>query len=545
MHNNQKINYSFSKSRTGEIVPIICSPQGDNPLHSMIDPVREAQRIISSVAQEGFFIILGLGGGFIAKAALEQTEAQITVIDFDKNSINQLFANSDYSILLKNYRFNLLLDPSFEDIKAFIIEHYKPALYGGIKTIPLRARIEQNKTLFDSVISTIQEAIELVSGDYSVQAHFGKRMFSNIIRNLYKSGNFNLCSKNDKNILPGNKDIDNAAIVAAGPSLDIQLPYLQEFKKNGGVIICTDTSFPVLIHAKITPDIIVSIDCQFIGYYHFINLNLHYPVDIPIILDITSPPVLSGFTSKPFFFSGGHPLTRYISRTWKPIPFLDTSGGNVTYACLSVAEYLGARHITLFGADFSYIKSRSYARGTYIYPYFNNRQNRFSPLEGLFSKFLYRTPFFPTAEDKKKNYYETSSLRFYRKKFEEKASRMSAEIICAKGLGAPVVISKIQKAEKKEQETIAKEQSLVCSGNEFLKQYRDDIFSLPKINDKENYIKKLNPKELQIFTTLLPYMAAIKKRNPELTQIEIIEEVKRAGIAEIDNLLNRNSIILP
>jgi hypothetical protein len=65
-------------------------------------------------------------------------------------------------------------------------------------------------------------------------------------------------------------------------------------------------------------------------------------------------------------------------------------------------------------------------------------------MEALFSTFLYRSPFLPPENEgnQKQNYYETSSLRFYRKKLEEKASMIDAQIFCAKGLGAPVNLYK-------------------------------------------------------------------------------------------------------
>ncbi|MDR2541987.1 MAG: DUF115 domain-containing protein [Treponema sp.] len=533
-HLNSKNMYVFSKSRTGEIVPALI--QGNKPLHSMIDPKREAQRIVSEIRQDSFVICLGLGGGFIPQAVLEHSNAHVCVIDFDKDSINELFANKNYTELLKNERFSLLVDPSCEEIKTFILEQYKPALFGHLKTIPLRTRIDINIPLFDSAISSIKEAIEIVSRDYSVQAHFGKRMFSNIIRNVV--------TMNNNFFYKENMNIHKAAIVAAGPSLNTQLPLVAKLKQDGVIIISTDTALPVLAHNKIKPDIIVSIDCQHIGFRHFACTNeRHLLKNIPIVFDITSPPVLIGFTTRPVFFSSGHPLARYIANNWKPLPFLDMSGVNVTYACLSLAEYLKIQHITFFGADFSYIKSESYARGTYMYPYFEKKQTRLLPLESQFSKFLYRTPFLPPEDSNanNKNYYETSTLRNYRKKLEEKISQMPAEFVCTKGLGAAVSINKEQIIENNR--PLGFEQLSInpapknLSASEFLERYRDDIAALPPAGERENYFKRLNTKQIQIFTTLLPYMAWVRKRNPELNSRDLLEKTKHHCTAEINAVL--------
>jgi len=532
--------YTFSQSRSGEIVPsIVTAPGNSRPLHSLIDPKREAERLVSTIPQDtGFVIFLGLGGGFAPQSALENTAAQIVVIDFDKDGVQELLSAKDYSPLLNNGRFSLLTDFLFDEIKNFILANYNPALHGGIKVIPLRTRIEHDLEKFNKAAAVIQETIEAASADFSVQAHFGLRWFSNIIRNIKNASAPDSAVASVAGAASAvtssagetfhSKKIKDAAIVAAGPSLDGQINALAECKSRGVFIISSDTAMPVLLHNGIEPDAVVSIDCQHISHYHFFGCNIR---NIPLILDIASPPLLSRFSGLPVFFSGGHPLALYISRYWRPLPLLDTSGGNVTYACLSLAEYLGSSNITFFGADFSYIRSQSYARGTYINPYFERKQNRFYPLEALSSAFLYRAPFLP-SENENQIYYETQSLRFYRQKLEEKAAMMSAKINVFPGEGAPINLNnKMAHNVVKTNPVTAAPGNQQKSGIEFLEQYRNDIATLPA--------NGLNEKEKQVFTTLLPTAAALKHRNMgvNLSTAELVEETKRYCIGQIDKAL--------
>jgi hypothetical protein len=511
--------YTFSESRSGEIVPsIVIAPGNSKPLHSLIDPKREAERLVSTIPQDtGFVIFLGLGGGFAPQAALYNTDAQVVVIDFDKNGVKELLSAINYEPLLNNGRFSLLTDFTLDEIKAFILANYNPALYGGIKVIPLRTRTEHDFEKFNKAAAVIQEAIEAASADFSVQAHFGFRWFSNIIRNIKNAETASQTFHAKK--------IKEAAVIAAGPSLDGQITALTEFKSRGVFIICSDTALPVLLHKGVEPDAVVSIDCQHISHYHFFGCNIQ---NIPLILDIASPPLLSRFSTLPVFFSGGHPLALYISRYWRALPLLDTSGGNVTYACLSLAENLCAEKITLFGADFSYIRSQSYARGTYINPYFERKQNRFHPLEALSSAFLYRAPFLP-PESENQVYRETQSLRFYRQKLEEKASTMNTQIYAFPGKGAPINLSnKIAHNAVKTNPVTSAPENRRKSGIEFLEQYRGEIAALPADG--------LNEKERQIFTTLLPAAAALKHRNLGTKTADLIEETKSYCIGQIDKI---------
>ena len=532
--------YRFLQSKSGEIVPAMVNGSGASlPLHSTVDPKREAQRLVSTIIDEDggeFITILGLGGGFAPQAALERGAAGVLVIDFDIDGIAELLCSKDYTGLLNDSRFTLLADPSADEIKNFILEQYRPALCSGIRTIPLRARTEKDTASFNAAADAIGSAVKNIAADYSVQAHFGGRWFSNIINNLKAAE-----EQGGKGNGEWGAGSGEAAIVAAGPSLDLQIPALADCKLRKVFIISSDTALPALLHRGIEPDAVVSIDCQHISYYHFFGCNSGGSMrNIPLFLDIASPPLLSRLSFSPHFFCSGHPLALYISQNWRPFPHLDVSGGNVTYACLSLAESLGVQRITLFGADFSYVRSRTYARGTYIYPFFEKKQNRFSPMEAMLSAFLYRNPFLDQGSGIGKStkespaYRETAQLRYYREMLEKKASRMEAHIIAAEGQGAPIILAckKTRNAGCGTPAPFAAGKAGI-SCREFLEQYRNDIAALPAASGKTNYFQSLSAENKRVFTTLLPLAAAIKHRSPLLTTADLIEEVKRRCIEKI------------
>jgi uncharacterized Rossmann fold enzyme len=530
--------YKILESRTGRVVPAIVDLNGQpHALHSTVDPEKEAQRLAATLnegwAEPGFVVFLGLGAAYAAAAALSaNTASHILVIDFDINGIAELFSSCEYAVL-GDSRFTLLVDPNAGLIQETILALYNPCLYGGIRVLPLRGRVDWDKGKFAVAGEAVQRTIEKVSADYSVQAHFGIRWFSNIIRNIGIAQSLNRAAPQ-----VSGADIGDAAICAAGPSLDAQIPILRERRRTHPIfVIAADTCLPALLAGGVKPDAIVSIDCQHISYCHFIGTDC---ADIPLFLDIASPPLLSGFSRSLFFFRGGHPLAAYLCLKWRLLPPLDTSGGNVTYACLSLAEQLGARRITVYGADFSYPLGKPYARGTYFYPLFERKQNRLSPLEAGISSFLYRSPFLPLENEGRRGNvspcYETTSLRFYRKSFEEKASAMEAEVSAEAGLGIPLEIrKKTNKPLASGRQTIdfAPGKPLMDS-RDFLDQYRKDIKALPVFGRGMN----LSADESQVFTTLLPLLAAIKRRQPELATSDLVEAAKTHCVKEIEKLHN-------
>ena len=524
--------YKFLESRSGEVIPAWVDEAGAaHPLHSIMDPGREAKRLIDTIESEGFLVLLGLGGGYYAEAALERNDiGMVLVIEHDINGLAELLCHRNYAQLFGDGRFRLLADLSEEELERHILNLYQPVLYGGIRVLPLRSRTSLEPRPFASAGNAIAKAIDKVSADYSVQAHFGNRWFSNIIRNLRQA-------KGYQETLP---PISRAAISAAGPSLSLQINQLRERRKEL-FLIAADTSLPCLLHAGIKPDAVISIDCQHISYYHFMD---GIPEDAFLFLDLASPPLLASRSQRRQFFSGGHPLTRYISRFYRSLPELDTSGGNVTYAALSLAEQLGAKEIELYGADFSYPEGISYARGTYIYSYFGKHQNRFSSLEAQASAFLYRSPLEKKSLPKNGSwYYETKALKFYREKLEEKCGHMEASVIPVEGLGAPISVRN-PKGRSTTERSGERKLKLFSSGkavmdaDEFLYLYGNEIKKLPLPGkNAAEYLASLNNEERIIFTTILPAAAAIRQRHPLENFRELFEEVKSYCLKNIDSVL--------
>jgi hypothetical protein len=522
--------YKFLESRSGEIIPaLVDSAGGAHPLHSLIDPRREGERLISTIKNEGFLIFLGLGGGFAVEAALKRPEVyRVLVVDYDINGLAELFCSREYINILGDPRVCLLAGPSEEELESYILEQYQPVLSGGIRVLPLRTRTEFDAPRFKAAGEAVQKTLTRVSADYSVQAYFGTRWFSNIIRNLEtvetQSGPF--------------PPVRNVVICAAGPSLDDQIPLLAEQRrsKDRPFVIAADTSLPTLLQAGMEPDAVISIDCQHISYYHFMA---GFPPHIPLFLDLASPPLLAARSTRPRFFSGGHPLAAYISRRWRPIPPVDTSGANVTYAGLSLAENLGAEEIVIYGADFSYPQGQVYSRGTYVYPYFDIRQNRLSPKEALCSAFLYRDPSLVkiAGSGAASWYYETSTLRRYRIALEEKVAGMEIPVHPAPGRGAPIRIYQTGGPKKTRIPRIFAAGPARNSAGAFLREYRTRINALPAPGQHiPAYIARLNEEDRAVFTTLLPQAAAIKRREPGLGPAEIIEAARDYSVREIDRL---------
>ena len=506
--------YRFLESRTGEIIPALTLPSGSaRPLHSTVDPVREARRLAATIHGEGFLVFLGLGGGFAPRAALEREETRkVLIVEYGCGGAAELLCMRDYIGLVGDPRVSVLLDPGAETVEAYLTRYYQPVLHGGIRVFPLLPRTEGDAA-FAQAAEGIKRAIDASSRDYSVQAWFGKRWFSNILRNLP------LAEKSCCSLPP----VRRAAVTAAGPSLDGQLPLLKK-ERPDVFLLATDTSLPALLGADIVPDGVLSIDCQHISYQHFFT---PLPKSTVLFLDLAGPHTVAARAEHCFFLAGGHPLTRYIRTAWRPLPELDTSGANVTYAACALAESLGAREISLYGADFSYPEGKTYARGAYIYPFFEKGQNRFFPLEAQHSAFLYRGSSLEKCYTADGWRYETASLKLYRTRLEEKAAVSRARLLAVPGPAFGGTDAGRAGAAGGREEEFPERPYLPffaqggarCGAAEFLARYKSGLEALSSFDETDDEKRNL-------VTTILPAAAAFRRMTPSATAAELFAETR-------------------
>ncbi len=518
--------YKNLRSRSGETVPALVDSSGAaHPLHSLMDPHREGKRLVETIRGGGFIVFLGLGGAFAVEAALERPDVTgIAIIEYDIDACAELLASKEYINIFGDPRVRLLVDPDEKALRDFILRTYQPALFGGISVLPLRTRVEWAEDTFSRATDTIRSAIDAISDDYSVQVYFGKRWFSNTIRNVQVADRI-------QEPLP---PVRNIAITAAGPSLDDQIGLIKE-KRSSHYLLATDTSLPALLAQDLQPDGVISIDCQHISYYHFMR---GIPPGTTLFLDLASPPLVASQAPNPRFFSGGHPLTMYVSQHWRPFPQIDTSGGNVTYAAVVLADLLGAEKIELYGADFSYPQGASYARETYIHTYFQKFQNRLLPLETEFIQFLFRNESLDRVFSNGLWRYETKPLEGYRKKLERLSKTLRAQLIPVPGRGHPIQVGTVYTPRNRSSLSLFSSGRATSTADEFLRAYKKRVQALQGFQGSvASYLSKLEGESRDLIMTLLPTAAALKKQNPAMTAGETIEAVKNFAVVELERLL--------
>lgn len=513
-NSNASDNIKFCESKSGITVPYYDKEGKSHFIHSKFDPVKEGQKIAEHYGKPGLKIVFGLGGAFHLYPFLTAKKiTAIIILEKDPAIVKSLFQVFDYSYLFSNVRVHFLVDINKEQFVSYLVRTYLPSIHGDLEVVSLQTQINYNKEYYTRLFPAINDAIEIISDDFTVQSYFGKKWFSNAVHNLVVAEN------NTHTLGP----IRNAAVIAAGPSLEKQIDYLLEIRDDL-FLIATDTSLPFLLHKKIEPDCVISIDCQHITYHHFMK---GFPANIPLVLDISSPRLFNRYSNNTLFFGSTHPFSRYINKYWRQFPEVDISGGNVTHAALSLASRLGARKAYLFGADFSYPDGKIYARSTYLYDYFEKSQSKKNPLLHQCLGIVFRNSSIVKIRNNKKIRYTTKPMINYKNRLESFAGDLPMNIIPVPGDGETINLpANIKRSDSS--------RNFFGSGKEkqelkiFLYNYIKILKSLntSSVNLSDLY-NSLSSDKQEVFKTILPVLSVFIRQKPNESNVDLyIQAVK-------------------
>jgi hypothetical protein len=425
----------------------------------------------------------------------------VLVIEKDVAILRALLEHVPLDGLLQDPR--VFVSVGLEGVRPALLAAWQPALMGGMVTAPLRPWCEKESVFFAAATTELRTVVNEIRADYSVQAHFGKRWFSNMLLNMEPASS--------SSVEP--PAVTRARVVAAGPSLERQLAMLSA-TGDTDFLLASDASLPALRRAGIQPHGVLSIDCQSFVYHHF--LQGMSPRSI-LFLDLASPPFLARSSAPLIFAAGGHPFAAYLDARWRRFPRMDTSGGNVTHAAVSLAHCLGARAITLFGADFSYPEGKPYSRGTYLYDFFESSQTRVAPSESKFFSFIYRTP------DTRKEHtgggirYTTDVMLGYRDHLLRLMGDIPAEVTSVPGGGLALDQGVRRTAPRSSicGEDGWKSSRPSCSWRRFLAGYAGDLAALAALTHPAgSSFRTLHREERELWGTLLPVAARVILDSP-------------------------------
>jgi hypothetical protein len=335
-------------------------------IHSAYDPVREAERAVSSFqkGKAAHVIVCGMGLAYhIGEIRKKYPSCSIIAVEKDTDVVDAARKINPEFIS------GIQIIQSRGDLQS-IFEEMDMTQFRGTAVYYHRPSYALFRDFYDGMIADINQYISSKLSDLLTRFEFEERWIENILRNVHHT----FISKPVISLFgkfPGYPGI----IVSAGPSLRKNIHLLGKLRDRA-LIVCVDTAFKILEKHGISPHIVMTLDAQKHSIRHFLGMKDEHAV---LLADLVSYPVIMrdfrgrkiiSSTSKYYTDTRGNhrrettPVVDWIERHRSPIGDIQ-SGGSVATSLFDLLLNLGCSQIILVGQDLAYTGREIHCSGSH------------------------------------------------------------------------------------------------------------------------------------------------------------------------------------
>lgn len=322
-------------------------------LHSS-RPLAETEKIFSQINSSApAFFIGGLGCGYLLEKILQHSNSPCLIYEPISPILDTVLSiRPELKYLLNDPR--VILVRNLTDLTEAIQQHNLTDLAFTIN----RSYSELFPQDFQQVKEHIAAGIRKKEVGNATLLRFGKLWTKNILRNLHRY--FTSQRLNSYHGWAKNKP---AIIIGAGPSLAEAIPYIKQHIDKAVLIAC-DTALPMLYHAQITPDFVVTVDPQEKNslYLRYTPKKNHYLIADPSVHDSS----FEQYNSNHIILTDSiFPLYKPFEKFWGQFGIL-ASGGSVSTSAFDFARQIHADPIIMVGQDLAFSQNKTHNNGNIL-----------------------------------------------------------------------------------------------------------------------------------------------------------------------------------
>ena len=419
------------QARDGSLLAPIPEKQPLTACFSTYDRAKEAQRWLEGIPTTS----LVHWGGPSPQAMIGLLERQIPLIVIIEPRLafwQAALSSADWTGILTHP--SVFIPSTPQEFVHCLQTRHLPLWDRTLSVVEWRPTADFERDAWNQAWQQVQDSWK---GDLSTQTRMGRLWLRQSLTNLARLKPFRLAWE----------PWDTVIIAGAGPGLESALESPSNRKllfdrPASHRLFAVDTALPALVCRGIEPDLIVSLDGQMVSYQHFLPA---FPPQTPILADLASLPLLNRLKNPLLRFLSAQPLHRWISSRYPDLPQLLTPFGQVAGSALEAAYLWGAKKALLWGLDFAYPQAKTYARGTYVYPYFDQRANRLQPLDSQMVGFAFRTSSVQRWQIPQGLSYTNAVLQGYRSQLQTGVATWSMNFEPWDGHGLPLQLPAVDR----------------------------------------------------------------------------------------------------
>lgn len=348
-------------SRTGVLTVRVVPTSGDRPifLHSSVDPVREATRVVEGLKVEpgSVVVVYGFGLGYLVEALYDLLDESVSlfVLEPDLELFLTALKTRNLHKIIGSKRVLIHLGEDFGQLYTVFFRFFHGAYYRDL--VP--AGLPGHETVYADFCGRARKMVrDIVSAkvvNLLTMIKMGPTMLTSSILNLVK-----FYTNPGLSSLYGRFADVPAIIVAAGPSLNKNIHLLHE-AKGKAVIFAVGTAAKALQKQGIDPDFIVTVDSGLPNYEHFKGIDTDRSC---LIVDLEANYLILENYRGPMFVMGSQPVLSWFRDLIEDKGFTE-SGGSVANNAFAAAYRMGANPIIMIGQDLAFGRDgHSHAAGT-------------------------------------------------------------------------------------------------------------------------------------------------------------------------------------
>ncbi|MDG2474791.1 MAG: DUF115 domain-containing protein [Paracoccaceae bacterium] len=311
-------------------------------LSSRHNPKREAEVQASFITESKEIYLYGVGLGYLSENLL--TRAQLSKLNIkilNLSLFSLVLSLRDQGTWISDERVYISLASSDLDLQTPYFAFHPDVL------------------LADDRSQNIKNLLYINNCD-----HFSKKQFKRNESSLLKRVQENHAYiERDKGVehLRNISSTQEAIVVGAGPSLELNIPKIQSyrFEKQQPIIISVGTASKLLVENGIVPDYVVIVDKD-ISISHPLVADFSKMMEASLLYSpLVQPDLIKAWYGDRYVAYSASPLFDKVKEIFPKGSLF--SGGSVIHTAIDLARNLGCKSITLFGADFAYTGTQTHA----------------------------------------------------------------------------------------------------------------------------------------------------------------------------------------
>ncbi len=355
LQNPAGINFfslTIKKSRSGEPTALY----NNIALHSTYAPLSEAERTAQTCqnASEDTFIFFAFGLGYLpVSIARKNPGKKFILIEPDPLRLFTAFCFTDFQPLFNANDLFIITKASSSDAVSLI---ESTGSISNTKIFSQKAQMMHAEQYFSALFQILQRIKEKEKINTATLERFSSLWLKNSCRNLE---HFKTLSGTKIYFGKAGGKMP-AVIIAAGPTLEAALPYLNEIKKRA-IVIAVDTALRATLRAGCQPDFVILTDPQYYAARHIAGLCS--PESVLITESAAYPSVFRFDCRKIVLCSSLFPLGQYFEARLEKKGELG-SGGSVATTAWDFAMKLSPSAVYCIGLDLGYPENKTHIKGS-------------------------------------------------------------------------------------------------------------------------------------------------------------------------------------